>query len=74
MKENSDPASDSSEMPDDSPDSADDGENKLQTQLPGIEVTTQLAGGDIEALEAVHRRQLEWALEHAEEAKTATRL
>lgn len=51
-----------------------DAGNKLQTQLPGIEVTTQLADGDLDELEAVHRRQLEWALDHAEEAKEATRL
>lgn len=48
--------------------------DQLQTQLPGIEVTTQLGDSDVEELEAVHRRQLEWALEHAEEAKESTRL
>lgn len=47
---------------------------QLKTSLPGIEVTTQLADSSVEDLEAVHRRQLEYALEHAEEAKEATRM
>jgi hypothetical protein len=48
--------------------------NKLKTSLPGVEVTTQLADADVEELEALHRRQLELALEHAEEAKESTRM
>lgn len=48
--------------------------NKLKTSLPGVEVTTELADADAEELEALHRRQLELALEHAEEAKEATRM
>lgn len=48
--------------------------DKLKTSLPGIEVSTALGDTDPEELEAVHRRQLEWALEHAEEAKEATRM
>jgi hypothetical protein len=48
--------------------------NKLKTSLPGVEVTTQVADADSEELEALHRRQLELALEHAEEAKEATRM
>ena len=47
---------------------------KLETQLPGIVVKTSLDDVDAEELEDVHRRQLEWALEHAEEAKEATRM
>lgn len=50
------------------------GSNELSTQLPGIEVTTSLDEADPETLEDVHRRQLEWALAHAEEAKEATRM
>lgn len=50
------------------------GGNRLKTSLPGVEVTTQLADTDSEDLEALHRRQLELALEHAEEAKEATRM
>jgi len=50
------------------------GQSQLSTQLPGVDVTTALADADPETLEAVHRRQLEWALEHAEEAKEATRM
>lgn len=50
------------------------GGSKLETQLPGIAVKTSLDDADPEELEAVHRRQLEWALEHAEEAKEATRM
>ncbi|MFB6204983.1 MAG: hypothetical protein ABEJ05_00430 [Haloglomus sp.] len=48
--------------------------SKLETSLPGVEVTTQLDDADAEELEALHRRQLELALEHAEEAKEATRM
>ena len=48
--------------------------NRLETQLPGIVVKTSLDDVEPEELEAVHRRQLEWALEHAEEAKEATRM
>lgn len=50
------------------------GGRKLKTQLPGITVETAIDEADAEELEAVHRRQLEWALEHAEEAKEATRM
>ena len=50
------------------------GGTKLKTQLPGVTVETSLDDVDPETLEAVHRRQLEWALEHAEEAKEATRM
>ena len=59
---------------DDADEGSNDGDNRLSTQLPGIEVTTGLEAADPETLEAVHRRQLEWALEHAEEAKEATRM
>jgi hypothetical protein len=55
-------------------DVAGEGGNKLKTSLPGVEVTTQLNDADAEELEALHRRQLELALEHAEEAKEATRM
>lgn len=48
--------------------------NKLKTTLPGITVETSLAEATAEDLEAVHRRQLEWALEHAEDAKESTRM
>lgn len=48
--------------------------NKLKTSLPGVEVTTQAPDADVEKLEALHRRQLQFALEHAEEAKEATRM
>jgi hypothetical protein len=37
-------------------------------------VRTALDDADPDELEAVHRRQLEWALEHAEDAKEATRM
>lgn len=47
---------------------------ELTTSLPGIEVSTSLGDAPVEDLEAVHRRQLEYALEHAEEAKKATRM
>lgn len=48
--------------------------SQLKTSLPGVVVTTKLTDADVEELEAVHRRQLEYALEHAEEAKEATRM
>lgn len=48
--------------------------NRLQTSVPGVEVSTQLRDADLEELEAVHRRQLEWALEHAGDATEATRM
>ena len=48
--------------------------SQLKTSLPGVVVTTKLTGADVGELEAVHRRQLEFALEHAEDAKEATRL
>lgn len=47
---------------------------QLKTSLPGVQVTTKLPEADVETLESVHRRQLEYALEHAEEAKEATRM
>lgn len=50
------------------------GDTQLKTSLPGIQVTTSLDEADVEELEAVHRRQLEWALEHAEAAKESTRM
>ncbi|MFC4542439.1 hypothetical protein ACFO5R_10930 [Halosolutus amylolyticus] len=48
--------------------------SQLKTSLPGVVVTTRLTDADVDELEAVHRRQLEYALEHAEEAKEATRM
>jgi len=48
--------------------------NELKTSMPGVEVTTRLADADVETLESVHERQLLFALEHAEEAKEATRM
>jgi len=48
--------------------------NELKTSLPGVTVTTRLADAEAEELEAVHRRQLDYALERAEEAKLATRM
>lgn len=48
--------------------------SQLKTSLPGVIVTTKLTDADVDELEAVHRRQLEYALEHAEEAKEATRM
>jgi len=48
--------------------------NELKTSLPGVTVTTRLAEVDAEELEAVHRRQLDYALERAEEAKVSTRM
>ena len=50
------------------------GGNELRTSLSGITVSTRLADADAEELEALHQRQLEFALEHAEEAKEATRM
>ena len=50
------------------------GGSQLKTSLPGVVVTTNLIDADVDELEAVHRRQLEYALEHAEEAKEATRM
>lgn len=47
---------------------------KMKTELPGVEVTTQLPDGDADELEALHRAQLTFALEHAEEAKEASRM
>lgn len=63
-------------MPSDDADeaAATEGTSELVTQLPGIEVSTALEDTDPEALEAVHRRQLEWALEHAQQAKESTRI
>lgn len=55
-------------------DALDAGGNKLKTSLPGVQVTTQVVDADPADLEALHRRQLELALEHAEEAKEATRM
>lgn len=55
-------------------DAVDAGGNKLKTSLPGVQVTTQVVDADAADLEALHRRQLELALEHAEEAKEATRM
>jgi hypothetical protein len=52
----------------------DGGGAQLKTSLPGIQVTTSLDETDVEELEAVHRRQLEYALERAEDAKEATRM
>lgn len=51
-----------------------DGGNRLKTKLPGVEITTQVADAEAGELEELHRRQLEFALEHAEDAKEATRL
>ena len=48
--------------------------NELKTSLPGVQVTTRLAEADADELEAVHRRQLDYALERAEEAKESTRM
>ena len=47
---------------------------KMKTKLPGVEVTTQLAEADPEELERLHRAQLTFALEHAEDAKEAARM
>jgi hypothetical protein len=52
----------------------DGGGAKMKTELPGIEVTTQLPDGDLEELQKRHRAQLTFALEHAEEAKEASRM
>jgi hypothetical protein len=48
--------------------------NELKTSLPGVTVTTRLADADPGELESLHQRQLELALEHAEEAKNASRM
>jgi hypothetical protein len=48
--------------------------NRLKTVVSGIEVTTELADADPKKLEELHQRQLERALEHAEDAKEATRM
>ena len=47
---------------------------RMKTKLPGIEVTTRLDDGDPEELERLHRAQLTFALEHAEDAKEASRM
>ena len=52
----------------------DGADNELKTSLPGVTVTTCLAEADPEELEELHRRQLTFALEHAEEAKNASRM
>ena len=52
----------------------DGGNAKMKTKLPGVEVTTQLAEADSEELERLHRTQLTFALEHAEDAKEASRM
>ena len=52
----------------------DGGNTKMKTKLPGVEVTTQLAEADSEELERLHRAQLTFALEHAEDAKEASRM
>lgn len=52
----------------------DGGDAKMKTKLPGVEVTTQLAEADPEELERLHRAQLTFALEHAEDAKEASRM
>ncbi|WP_254839354.1 hypothetical protein [Natronomonas marina] len=50
------------------------GDARMKTKLPGLEVTTQLAEADPEELERLHRAQLTFALEHAEDAKEASRM
>jgi len=52
----------------------DGSDSKMKTKLPGIEVTTQLSDADSEELERLHREQLTLALEHAEDAKEASRM
>ncbi|PSP79286.1 hypothetical protein BRC88_09255 [Halobacteriales archaeon QS_4_69_225] len=47
---------------------------RMKTKLPGIEVTTQLDDADPEELERLHRAQLTFALERAENAKEASRM
>ena len=47
---------------------------RMKTKLPGIEVTTQLDDADPEELERLHREQLTFALERAEDAKEASRM
>lgn len=74
MGERSDSATAVDETADDENGGSENGGNKLHTQLAGIDVTTERAQADVDTLESVHRRQLEWALDHAEEAKEATRL
>ena len=46
----------------------------MKTKLPGIEVTTRLDDADPEELERLHRAQLTFALEHAEDATEASRM
>jgi hypothetical protein len=52
----------------------DGSDSKMKTKLPGVEVTTQLSEADPEELERLHREQLAYALEHAEDAKEASRM
>lgn len=52
----------------------DGGGARMTTSLPGIEVTTQLPESEADELEELHRAQLTFALEHAEEAKEASRM
>ncbi len=47
---------------------------KMTTKLPGVEVTTRLGEADGEELERLHRAQLTFALDHAEDAKEASRM
>ena len=53
---------------------ADGSDSKMKTKLPGVEVTTQLADADPEELERLHQAQLTFALDHAEDAKEASRM
>jgi hypothetical protein len=55
-------------------DLADGSDSKMKTKLPGVEVTTQLADADPEELERLHQAQLTFALDHAEDAKEASRM
>ncbi|QZA88095.1 hypothetical protein K0C01_09865 [Salinarchaeum sp. IM2453] len=48
--------------------------DQMITSLPGISVTTQLSDADPEVLQDLHKKQLEFALERAEEAKEASRM
>lgn len=50
------------------------GGNRLETSISGITVSTSLEDVDPETIEALHKRQIEFALEHAEAAKEATRM
>jgi hypothetical protein len=50
------------------------GSAEMKTELPGVEVTTRLPEDHADDLEALHRAQLTFALEHAEEAKEASRM